>query len=201
MPKNPLAEKLSGRQVILASQSPRRKLLLEGLDIPFTIKVKEVEEDFPLTLQAQEIALYLSEKKAMAYAQDISANELWITADTIVWHTNKVLNKPADKQEAEEMLRALSGSMHTVYTAVCLLSPEKKELFYDETRVYFKPFTPEEIRYYLERYNPLDKAGAYGAQEWIGYIGIEKIEGCYFNVMGLPVHKLYAHLMKFYTDT
>ena len=183
-------------KIILASQSPRRQYLLKELGFEFDVKTKEIEEDFPDYMRRQEIPLYLCEKKAAAY-NDLEDDHLLITADTIVWVDNDPLNKPKDKEEAVRMLHTLSGRMHEVITAVCLKSKEKTSSFYVVTDVYFKPLTPEEIEYYIDNYKPYDKAGAYGVQEWIGYVGIEKIHGSYFNVMGLPMKELYEELMKF----
>ncbi len=183
--------------IILSSKSPRRKQLLEQLGIEFTIKTKDTDEEFSDVLKAQNIPLFLSEKKADALNGDIQKNELIITADTVVWINNKVLNKPADANEAFEMLSLLNGKMHQVFTGVCLKTLEKKISFYDETKVWFSKLTDEEIRFYIANYKPFDKAGSYGAQDWIGLVGVEKIEGSYFNVMGLPIHKLYSELKCF----
>lgn len=195
--KLPLSKKLSKKKIILASKSPRRKQLLEGLGIPFEVKTKEVEESFPSHLKKEKIPLYLCHKKAEAFGKELKSNMIIITADTIVWLNNKAVNKPADRREAVEMLQSLSGKKHKVYTAVCIKSLSKTRSFFDETDVYFKKLSIEEIGYYVDKYQPYDKAGAYGAQEFIGYIGIEKIKGSYFNVMGLPVKKVYEELRKF----
>lgn len=185
-------------QIILASASPRRKQLLEGLGLSFEIRPVEADEsNWPGTLKAEEIPLYLAAHKAESYRFPIAENELLITADTIVWCEGKVLNKPLDEAEAFSMLSTLSGKMHEVYTAVCIKSRHKQKLFYDRTKVYFKNLSSGEIRYYIHHYRPFDKAGAYGAQDWIGLVGVERIEGSYFNVMGLPVNKLYAELRAF----
>lgn len=183
--------------IILASQSPRRQYLLKELGFDFEVKTKEVDEDFPEYMRRYEIPLYLCEKKAAAYNEELGDNQLLITADTIVWMDNNALNKPKDREDAIRMLNILSGRMHEVITAVCLKSKEKMKSFYAVTDVFFKDLTSEEIEYYVDNYKPYDKAGAYGAQEWIGYIGIEKIHGSYFNVMGLPVKELYEELMRF----
>lgn len=179
--------------ILLASNSPRRKELLAGLGLTFEVRVKEVHEDFPEHMQREEVAEYLASHKADAYAGDLK-DEVLITADTIVCLGDRILNKPADAAEAFDMLRALSGASHEVITGVCLLTKETKTVFHDTTKVYFKELSDEEINYYIQHYKPFDKAGAYGIQEWIGMIGIEKIEGSYFNVVGLPVQKLYTHL-------
>ena len=184
------------RKLILASNSPRRKELLGKLDLNFTVKLKEVSEDYPENLQREQVAEYLANRKAEAYRSDLG-EEIIITADTIVCLEDQILNKPVDEYEAQHMLQLLSGRMHEVITGVCLLSLEKKVLFHDITQVYFKLLTSDEINYYVNQYRPLDKAGAYGAQEWMGMIGVERIEGSYFNIMGLPVHKLYEQLQLF----
>ncbi|GGF99389.1 Maf-like protein [Pontibacter amylolyticus] len=181
------------RPILLASNSPRRKELLAGLGIHFEVRVKEVNEDFPEHLQRAQVAEFLASHKADAYTADLQ-NEVLITADTIVCLGERILNKPADASEAFAMLRALSGTHHEVITGVCILTKNSKTIFHDATRVYFKKLSDEEINYYIEHYQPFDKAGAYGIQEWIGKIGIEKIEGSYFNVVGLPVQKLYTYL-------
>jgi len=193
-----LSEKYKNKKILLASKSPRRQELLKGLDIEFEIAdIIDINEEFPTNLKAEEIASYLSELKAQAYIENIKQNEILITADTIVWHNNRVLNKPKDRAEAYKMISALSGDKHMVYTGVTISSLEKQKTFVSGTKVYFKQLIDDEIYYYIDNYKPFDKAGAYGIQEWIGYIGIEKIEGSYFNVMGLPVQKLYDELLSF----
>jgi len=182
---------------ILASKSPRRQFLLKELGLNFTVHTKEVDESFSSTLKAQEIPLYLCKKKADAFDQEISDTTIVITADTIVWVDGQALNKPENYDDAVRMLKMLSGKMHEVYTGVCLKSKNKIKTFYALTKVFFKPLSDFEIDYYIKNYNPYDKAGAYGAQEWIGYIAVEKIEGSYFNVMGLPVKELYEELLLF----
>lgn len=194
--ENPL-QLLSKFNIILASKSPRRHFLLNELGITFQTKTKDTPEDFPPILVKEEIPLYLSRIKAKAFEEELQEKDLVITADTIVWVDNKVLNKPADNAEAIKMLQTLSGKMHEVYTAVCLKSKRKTRSFFVKTNVYFKNLSEQEILYYVNEFKPFDKAGAYGAQEWIGYIAVEKIEGSYFNVMGLPVKELYEELMKF----
>lgn len=184
-------------KIVLASKSPRRQFLLKELGLDFELRTKDVDEDFPEDLKREQIPLYLCEHKAAAFNDELAEDELIITADTIVWVNHRVLNKPADKVEAIEMLTELSGTMHEVYTGVCLLTKHKKRVFFDRTEVYFKELTEEEILFYIDSYSPYDKAGAYGAQEWIGYIAVDKIVGSYFNVMGLPVHKLYEQLRAF----
>ncbi|MGQ0828303.1 MAG: Maf-like protein [Bacteroidota bacterium] len=190
-------EDLKKYRLILASKSPRRQYLLKELGLNFDVHIKEVDEIFPDNLKAQEISLYLSRKKAEAFSEALSDNTIVITADTIVWIENQVLNKPENFEDAVRMLKLLSGKVHEVYTGVCLKSKTKTRAFYSLTKVYFKTLSQQEIEYYINNFNPYDKAGAYGAQEWIGYIAIEKIEGSYFNVMGLPVRELYEELLKF----
>lgn len=189
--------KLKDYHIILASRSPRRHMLLKGLDIPFEVKIKDVEEIYPSHLKREEIALHLCELKASAFEGELDESTLVITADTIVWINDKVLNKPKDYTDAVNILTQLSGNMHEVITGICLKTKSKTKSFYALTKVYFKNLSQEEITYYLDNYKPYDKAGAYGAQEWIGYIAIERIEGSYFNVMGLPTRLLYEELLKF----
>ena len=190
-----LSEKLKNKNIILASGSPRRQELFKELGLDFSIQVKEVEEVFPSSLKESAITNYLAELKAAAFI-DLAENDIVITADTIVWLNNKAIEKPKDKQHAIEMLKELSGKGHKVITSICIKTFDSQKVFYNETMVYFKALTIEEIFYYVEKFEPFDKAGAYGIQEWIGFIGVTKIEGSYFNVMGLPVHKLYEELMK-----
>ena len=191
-----LNSQLSTLNVILGSQSPRRKELLSGLDIEFTTKViPGLEETYPNTLQGEDIPVYLAEQKADAYT--LEDNDLLITADTIVWLDGRVYGKPADEAEAREMLRSLSGKTHDVITGVCVRTNKKNVSFASTTKVRFAELTEEEIEHYVSKYRPMDKAGSYGVQEWIGYIGVEHIEGSYFNVMGLPIQKLYTVLKEF----
>jgi septum formation protein len=188
----------SNHPIILASQSPRRKELLAGLGIQFTVMPKDTPEDFPAALQGAEIATFLSRRKSEAFTPDeLPDNFLLITADTIVWIDGKVLNKPADSSEAFTMLRTLSGNKHTVFTGVTLRSASKTLTFSAATDVWFRHLTNEEIEHYLHHYKPYDKAGSYGVQEWIGYVGISRIEGSYYNVMGLPTQQLYLELSRF----
>lgn len=194
--KNLLQKKFENKQLILASGSPRRYELMKGLDVDFMVKTKEVNEIYPSNLKKEEITAYLAELKANAF-DTLSENEIVITADTIVCYDNKVLMKPKDNEDAIEILKHLSGQKHEVYTSVCIRSTHKFLVFSDMTKVYFKPFDIQEIEYYISKYKPYDKAGAYGVQEWLGYIGIDRIEGSYYNVMGLPVHKLYQALKEF----
>lgn len=183
--------------IILGSSSPRRNELLKSLGFDFVINPSNADEDYPLNLKGHEIPVFLAEKKASSFNGVLTETDLLITADTIVWCEGEIFNKPINFEEGKLMLQTLSGKMHEVFTAVCLKSANKQIIFYDATKVYFKKFTNEEIEYYLNKYKPYDKAGSYGVQEWIGYIGIEKIEGSFYNVMGLPVKKLHEELMKF----
>lgn len=185
------------KKYILASNSPRRKELLTNLGLPFISRVKEIDEKYPPELSKAEVAEFLAAHKASAYRDELQPEEVIITADTIVCLDDKVLNKPYDHAEATRMLIQLSGRSHEVYTGVCLLSREKSVVFHDETTVHFRDLTRDEIDYYVNHYKPFDKAGAYGAQDWLGMVGIERLEGSYFNVMGLPVHRLYQELLKF----
>jgi septum formation protein len=186
-------------QIILGSASPRRQELLKSLGFEFLNNpIKNVDEtEWPKDLQAQEICIYLAEKKADAYEEELKETEILITADTIVWCEDKVFNKPTNFAEGKKMLETLSGKMHEVFTAVCLKSGNKQTTFFDASKVYFKKLKPEEIEYYLTNFSPYDKAGGYGVQDWIGYIGIDKIEGSFYNVMGLPVKELFEELIKF----
>lgn len=188
-----LAEKFKDYRIILASGSPRRKELLKGLDLDYSIETKEVDEIYPDHLKEQEITEYLAQLKADAFGK-IEANTLIITADTIVWHQDQAVMKPIDDADAVAILKRLSGEMHLVYTSVCLRTHQFEKVFSETTQVYFDPLTDDEIRYYIDTYKPFDKAGAYGAQDWIGYVAVNRIVGSYFNVMGLPVHRLYKEL-------
>lgn len=186
------------KKIILASNSPRRKELLAGLDIPFEVKVlPSVDESYPATLKAGDIPLFISRAKADAYRASIKPDELIITADTIVWLDDSILEKPKDEADAVRMLHLLSGKMHEVFTGVTLTTSERQTSFVAESKVKFATLSDDEIAYYVSRYHPLDKAGAYGVQEWIGYVGVEYIEGSFYNVMGLPVRKLYEALKEF----
>lgn len=192
-----LLKNLESYEIILASKSPRRQELLHDLGLKFSVKSMDIPEVFPVGLGMTEVPVYLAELKAEAFRPVLKDKQLVITADTIVWLDGEVLNKPTDYADGFRMLRGLSGKKHQVITGVCLLSTEKKVSFYASTDVWFKELSDEEIRYYLENYRPYDKAGAYGIQEWIGYIGIYHIEGSFFNVMGLPVQSLYEYLNTF----
>jgi len=188
-----LREKLKNHNIILASGSPRRQAFFKELNLDFTIQVKAVDETYPSNLKRSEITDYLSQLKASIFV-DLDENDILITSDTIVWKDEKALGKPKDFGEAKEMLQNLSGQMHEVITSVCFTSKEFQKTVNDVTKVWFKKLSDEEIDFYIENYKPFDKAGSYGIQEWIGYIGIEKIEGCYFNVMGLPTRLVYKTL-------
>lgn len=182
-------------QIILASNSPRRKELLSGLGLNYEVRtLPGIDESYPDTLQGEEIPVYISSKKASAYLETLKDNELLITADTIVWLDGRVLGKPADEKEACQMLRDLSGKTHQVITGVTLATTTFQKSFASVSQVTFAPLSEEEISYYVNHYHPMDKAGSYGVQEWIGFIGVERIEGSYFNVMGLPVQRLYREL-------
>lgn len=190
-------QNLQQYEIILGSQSPRRQELLSDLGLQFKVQSMNVEEDFPPGLGMNEIPVYLAELKASAFLPQLKSNQLVITADTIVWLDGQEMNKPADYQDGYRMLKALSGKKHQVITGVCLLSTKKKISFFTSTDVWFKSLSDPEIHYYLENFKPYDKAGAYGIQEWIGYIGIHHIEGSFHNVMGLPVQSLYEQLKAF----
>lgn len=184
-------------KLILASQSPRRQQLLQQLGYTFEIRLKETDETFPADLPANQVSMFLAQKKANTFREELRENELLITADTIVIIANEILNKPQNYEQAHQMLSKLSGKVHEVITGFSLTSLEKQVTESDTTLVYFKHLTSEEIDFYIKNYHPFDKAGSYGAQDWIGMVGIEHIEGSYFNVMGLPVHKLYNALHQF----
>ena len=191
-----LKSKLSAYSIILASGSPRRQQFFKGLDLDFEIRLKEVEEIFPETLKAEEITNYLSILKANAFEGELQDNDLLITSDTIVWHKNCPLGKPKDAQEAFEILKSLSNNTHEVITSVCFKTKNKTEVISETTKVTFNALSDEAIQYYLDNYQPFDKAGAYGIQEWIGFIGVSKIEGSYTNVMGMPTDKVFDYLNK-----
>ncbi len=193
-----LLEKLKNYDIILASGSPRRQQLLAEMDVSFRVETKPVEEVFPSGLSPAETAAWLCRLKSDAFAEDeLGKNTLLITADTVVALDNQILGKPAGEKEAEAMLEALSGKKHEVITGVCLRAQKKTSVFTASTDVWFKRLSENEIRYYVTHYRPFDKAGAYGIQEWIGLAAIERIEGSYFNVMGLPTHRLYQELERF----
>jgi septum formation protein len=189
-----LKQKLKPYNVILASGSPRRQQYFKDLDIDFSIQVRQIEERYPKELKGAEITDFLADLKSKAFT-DLQEEDLLITSDTIVWLENKALGKPKDAKDAFKMLSALSGKQHQVITSISIKSAFFQKIINDITTVSFKELTAEEINYYINTYKPFDKAGGYGIQEWIGFIGIDKIEGSYFNVVGLPVHKLYKELM------
>ncbi len=182
---------------ILASKSPRRQTLLKSLGIDFKVVVKEVDESYPEGLRINEIPVYLAKSKALPFSGELADNDLLITADTVVCLEEKVLGKPADRVEAVEMLQLLSAKDHQVITGVCLTSAGKQKAFFSVSCVRFRELDIQEIEYYVDVYKPFDKAGAYGIQEWIGYVGITHIEGSFYNVMGLPVQQLYSEILKF----
>jgi septum formation protein len=193
-----MLENIAEYRIILASNSPRRKELMSGLDIPFEIKtIPDIEESYPDTLQKEEIPLYLAKLKANAYRTLMQDNTLLITADTIVWLDGNVYGKPENEAEAKYMLQALSGRTHEVFTGVCLTTKQKQKSFFAVSKVGFAGLSEAEIDYYISKYKPFDKAGAYGVQEWIGYVGVEHLEGSFYNVMGLPVRLLYKYLKEF----
>ena len=184
--------------IILASNSPRRKELLSGIDIPYTVStLPDIDESYPETLPHEEIAEFLARKKASAYLSKLKDNDLIITADTIVLLHDQVLGKPTNKADAKRILRLLSGETHRVITGVCLTTTEKQRSFSATAHVTFGKLSDKEIDYYVEKYNPMDKAGAYGVQEWIGYVAVKHIEGSYFNIMGLPIYQVYRELKEF----
>jgi septum formation protein len=193
-----MLDNLKNRHIILASASPRRRFLLKQLDLEFTSISAEVDESIPEGMTPNEVAVFLAEKKASHFKELLEVPEnILITADTLVLINGKILGKPDDRESARVMLQNLSGNMHQVVTGVCIRSLDISRSFTDWTDVYFKDLSREEIDYYLKHYKPYDKAGAYGAQEWIGYIGIRRLDGSYFNVMGLPVQRLYEELCQF----
>lgn len=190
-----MLDNLKKYRIILASASPRRKELMQGLDVEFEVRrLPDVDESFPAELQGGDIPLYISKKKADAYRAQMSPDELVITADTIVWLDGVALGKPVDADDARRMLRSMSGKTHQVFTGVAVTTKDEQRSFVAQSDVTFAQLTDEEIEYYIAKYEPMDKAGSYGAQEWIGYIGMSNIVGSYFNVMGLPVQRLYEVL-------
>ena len=192
-----MLDNLKKFNIVLASNSPRRKELMSGLGVDYVVKtLPDVDESYPDTLQGEEIPAYISREKAEAYQSMIEPDELLITADTNVWMNGEVLGKPKDREDAIRMLRKLSGASHQVITGVCLTTKGWQNSFTVTTDVTFAVLSEEEIVYYVDKYSPMDKAGAYGVQEWIGFIGVESISGSYYNVMGLPVQKLYRELIK-----
>ena len=192
-----MLDNLKKYKVVLASNSPRRKELLSGLGIDYEVKtLPDIDESFPGGLSEVETATYIARAKADVYRNIMQPDELIITADTIVWLDGEVMGKPVDEEDARRMLRALSGKTHQVITGVCLTTIDSQKAFATVTDVTFCHLSEEEIGYYVERYRPMDKAGSYGIQEWIGFVGVESISGSYFNVMGLPIQRLYTELKK-----
>ncbi|MGL4364306.1 MAG: Maf family nucleotide pyrophosphatase [Bacteroidales bacterium] len=193
-----LHKKLQKYRVILASQSPRRRELLKGLDINFELSpFYEIDEAFSLTMPKEEVPIWIAQKKSKSYPKLLNSNQLLLTADTLVWSEDCFLGKPKDAEQAQYMLQKLSGKTHEVLTGVCLRHKEQYHSFFETTRVTFRHLQDDEIIYYIKQYKPYDKAGAYGVQEWLGYTAVERIEGSYQNIMGLPVQKLYVELAKF----
>jgi len=193
-----LLDKLKNYHLILGTKSPRRHQLMKDSGFQFDIIVPEnIEENYPENMELEQVPEFLAEVKASLFSEKIKDKDIIITADTIVIFNNKILGKPSDRNDAISMLKMMRGNPHVVITGVCLLSKKKKKIFSEKTTVFFKNFSNDEIIFYVDNYKPYDKAGSYGAQEWIGYVGIEKIEGSFFNVMGLPVYLLYIELEKF----
>jgi len=189
-----LKEKLKKYTLILASGSPRRQQFFKDLDLDFEIRLKEIEEIYPPELKAVEITDYLAKLKANAFEGELKTNEILVTSDTIVWHENKALGKPKNAQEAFEMIKSMSNKTHEVITSVCFKTNSASVLLNDITKVTFNELSDEAILYYIENYKPYDKAGAYGIQEWFGFMAVAKVEGSYTNVMGLPTAKVYKYL-------
>lgn len=194
---NPLAQKYEGTRIILGSNSPRREMLFRELGLKYEVLVREVDEQIPGQFRREDIAMFLARKKALAYKADVAEGGLVITADTLVALDDLLLGKPTDLKDADRILRQISGRKHQVITGVCIMSSRKSESFFVKTDVSFKMLRDNEIEYYLENYNPIDKAGAYGIQEWLGMIGVEYIQGSYYNVVGLPLKELYENLLRF----
>ena len=192
-----LKEKLNKINIILASGSPRRQQFFKEMDLHYTIRLKEIEEIYPEHLQAEEITNFLAELKASAFENELEENDVLVTSDTIVWLNGKALGKPKDYDDAFKMLQQLANQTHEVITSVCLKSIDKTDVFHSVTKVTFANLSDEAIRYYLDNYQPFDKAGSYGIQDWIGLIGISKIEGSYTNVVGLPTEMLFQKLMNY----
>ena len=192
-----IIDKLNDYEIILASRSPRRQQLLQELGLKFEVVAREYSETYPEGLGGEEIARYVAHEKAASFKNEISYNEIVIAADTIVWCNNRVLGKPVNRNDAARILKEISGNTHEVITGVSILSQSKQCTFSDSTKVTFDSLSDEEIYYYIERYRPFDKAGAYGIQEWIGIVACSHIDGSYFNVVGLPVQKLYKELQSF----
>ena len=189
-----LKEKLKKYTLILASGSPRRQQFFKDLDLDFEIRLKDIEEIYPPELKAVEITDFLAELKASAFEGELKPNEILVTSDTIVWYQNKALGKPKNAEEAFEMIKSMSGKTHEVFTSVCFKTSSASTLINDVTKVTFTDLSDEAILYYIENYKPYDKAGAYGIQEWFGFMAVAKVEGSYTNVMGLPTAKVYEYL-------
>lgn len=189
-----LKEKLKKYKIILASGSPRRQQFFKDLDLDFEIRLKDVEEIYPPELKAVEITNFLAELKANAFEGELKENEILVTSDTIVWHQNKALGKPKNAEDAFQMIKSMSNTTHEVITSVCFKNNTASTLLHDVTKVTFKDLSDESILYYIENYKPYDKAGAYGIQEWFGFMAVTKVEGSYTNVMGLPTAKVYEYL-------
>lgn len=187
-------EKLKDYHIILASGSPRRQEFFKNLGLDYEIRLKPVKEEYPKRLTHFEISNYLAQLKALPFKDELQQNDILITSDTIVWHNNKALGKPRDENEAFKILKSLSNETHEVITSVCFTTKTYEKTLHAITKVTFKNLSDEEILYYIKTYKPFDKAGAYGIQEWIGQIGVTKLEGSYFNVMGLPIHLVYKTL-------
>ena len=194
-----LKEKLKNLTIILASGSPRRHYFFNEMDIDFTIDVRKIEEVYPPHLKGEEITNFLSQLKASVFS-NISENEIVVTSDTIVWKDGVAIGKPTDFEDAKRMLKELSGKKHQVFTSVCFTGKDFQKTVNDVTDVWFRDISEEEIEYYLNTCKPFDKAGSYGIQDWLGYIGIERLEGCFFNVMGLPTRKVYDTLLQIATE-
>lgn len=193
-----ILQNLQGKEIILASKSPRRQQLIKGLGIDINIQTREVDESFDENeLKRERVARFLAEKKADAFSAELREDQIVITGDTTVYLDGVILNKPEDREDALRMLGMLSGKTHTVITGVCILSTSKKIVLHDETDVTFGDLTQEEMEYYVDVYKPFDKAGSYGAQDFIGFIGIQDMKGSFYNVMGFPLHKIYAALKTF----
>jgi septum formation protein len=192
----PFLSKLKDKKLILSSNSPRRQELMKGLELEFEVRVNAVEEKIPADLPAEYVAAFLSKLKAEAYPDQLAENEILITSDTVVIENGHVLGKPVNEQEAFDMIKSLSGATHTVMTAVTMMDRKRRITLEDETKVTFRFLNEDEIWHYIRKYKPFDKAGAYGIQEWIGFIGVSRIEGSYFNVMGFPLHLVYEQLKK-----
>ena len=192
-----LKDKLKDYKIILASGSPRRQQFFKDLDLDFEIRLKDIEEIYPDDLQGVEITNYLAQLKANAFDGEIAVNEILVTSDTIVWLNSKALGKPKNYDDAFAILKSLSNETHEVITSVCFKTIDKTETIFDVTKVTFNRISDEAIRYYLDNYKPFDKAGAYGIQEWVGLVGITRIDGSYTNVVGLPTEKVYQYLSKY----